>query len=92
MSQFNSLGIQTLIIILLKQNIMKKHLLILPLLLANFSQALAFCGFYVAKADAKLFNKSSSVIIIRDGNPNDDYDEQRFSGRFERFCDGSSGS
>ncbi|GAB4136785.1 MAG: DUF2330 domain-containing protein [Bacteroidia bacterium] len=27
----------------------------------------AFCGFYVAKADAKLFNKTSQVIIVRDG-------------------------
>ena len=27
----------------------------------------AFCGFYVAKADAKLFNKSSQVVIVRDG-------------------------
>jgi len=26
----------------------------------------AFCGFYVAKADATLFNKSSQVIIVRD--------------------------
>jgi hypothetical protein len=31
------------------------------------SQVHAFCGFYVAKADAKLFNKSSQVIIARDG-------------------------
>jgi len=30
--------------------------------------ALAFCGFYVAKADAKLFNKSSKVVLTRDGN------------------------
>jgi hypothetical protein len=30
--------------------------------------ALAFCGFYVARGDAKLFNKSSQVIIARDGN------------------------
>ncbi len=30
--------------------------------------AKAFCGFYVAKADAKLFNKSSQVIFVRDGN------------------------
>jgi hypothetical protein len=30
--------------------------------------ALAFCGFYVAKADAKLFNKSSKVVLARDGN------------------------
>ena len=29
---------------------------------------LAFCGFYVAKADSKLFNKSSQIILVRDGN------------------------
>ncbi len=28
----------------------------------------AFCGFYVAKADATLFNKSSQVILVRDGD------------------------
>ncbi|MDQ2979530.1 MAG: DUF2330 domain-containing protein [Acidobacteriota bacterium] len=27
----------------------------------------AFCGFYVAKADAKLFNRSSQVVLVRDG-------------------------
>lgn len=30
--------------------------------------ALAFCGFYVAKADTKLFNKASKVAIMRDGD------------------------
>ncbi len=30
--------------------------------------ALAFCGFYVAKADTKLYNQASQVIIARDGN------------------------
>jgi hypothetical protein len=30
--------------------------------------AFAFCGFYVAKADSKLFNKSSKVVLVRDGN------------------------
>jgi hypothetical protein len=29
--------------------------------------ARAFCGFYVAKADAKLFNRSSQVALVRDG-------------------------
>jgi hypothetical protein len=29
--------------------------------------AAAFCGFYVAKADSKLFNKSSKVVLTRDG-------------------------
>src|SRR5687767_8564320 len=28
----------------------------------------AFCGFYVAQADAKLFNNSSQVAIARDGD------------------------
>ncbi|WP_425408338.1 DUF2330 domain-containing protein [Hyphococcus sp.] len=30
--------------------------------------AVAFCGFYVAKADTKLFNKASKVAIMRDNN------------------------
>src|ERR1700688_1709016 len=30
--------------------------------------ARAFCGFYVGKADAKLFNEASQVILVRDGN------------------------
>ena len=25
----------------------------------------AFCGFYVAKADAKLFNRASQVVLVR---------------------------
>ena len=29
--------------------------------------AVAFCGFYVAKADTKLFNKASKVVLMRDG-------------------------
>ncbi|HXM76037.1 MAG TPA: DUF2330 domain-containing protein, partial [Thermoanaerobaculia bacterium] len=29
--------------------------------------ARAFCGFYAAKADAKLFNRSSQVVLVRDG-------------------------
>src|SRR3989442_5720991 len=28
----------------------------------------SFCGFYAAKADAKLFNKASQVVIVRDGD------------------------
>jgi hypothetical protein len=30
--------------------------------------AAAFCGFYVAQADAKLFNKSSKVVLTREGD------------------------
>jgi hypothetical protein len=29
---------------------------------------MGFCGFYVAKADAKLFNKASQVVLVRDGD------------------------
>jgi len=29
---------------------------------------LSFCGFYVAKADTKLFNKASQVVLVRDGD------------------------
>lgn len=38
------------------------------LTLALVSQAAAFCGFFVARADTKLFNRSNQVIIARDGN------------------------
>jgi hypothetical protein len=34
---------------------------------AALTPAGAFCGFYVAQADAKLFNKSSKVVLTRDG-------------------------
>jgi hypothetical protein len=32
------------------------------------SPATAFCGFYVAKADTKLFNQASQVVLVRDGD------------------------
>ncbi|HEY7185287.1 MAG TPA: DUF2330 domain-containing protein [Vicinamibacterales bacterium] len=35
---------------------------------ASASSAEAFCGFYVAKADGKLFNKASHVVLVRDGD------------------------
>ena len=40
---------------------------ILAQLAAQTLPAGAFCGFYVAKADSKLFNKSSKVVLTRDG-------------------------
>jgi Na+-translocating ferredoxin:NAD+ oxidoreductase RnfD subunit len=30
--------------------------------------ALAFCGFYVSKADTTLFNRASKVVLVRDGD------------------------
>ena len=45
---------------------------LLVLLLAcalPFSERVAaFCGFYVARADARLFNRASQVVLVRDGD------------------------
>ena len=38
------------------------------LILSCATQAIAFCGFYVGGADAKLFNKASQVVIARNGD------------------------
>ena len=40
---------------------------VLAQLAASAGPAFAFCGFYVAKADAKMFNKSSKVVLVRNG-------------------------
>ena len=36
--------------------------------LAVSTSARAFCGFYVAKADTRLFNSASQVVLARDGD------------------------
>jgi hypothetical protein len=36
--------------------------------LAGSSEARAFCGFYVGRADADLFNDASQVVLVRDGS------------------------
>lgn len=46
---------------------MKKQTIVLAFLLMVQLQVHAFCGFYVARADAKLFNKTSQVILVRNG-------------------------
>src|SRR6185295_3996827 len=53
-----------------KEPKMKVSRLILcaALLSAAGRDAGAFCGFYVAKADTKLFNKTSQVALVRDGD------------------------
>jgi hypothetical protein len=45
---------------------MSKHTFILILTFIAAARAHAFCGFYVAKGDAKLFNRASQVVIVRD--------------------------
>ena len=45
---------------------MLKRSFILIVMLFAASQAHAFCGFYVAKGDTKIFNRASQVVIVRD--------------------------
>ena len=47
---------------------MKKKLLIIGVLVAISPLLFSFCGFYVSKADGTLKNKTSQVILVRDGN------------------------
>ncbi len=54
---------------------MRRHSSLLSLLGLSFAglalcagTAQAFCGFYVAKADSKLFNQASQVVLVRDGD------------------------
>ena len=50
--------------------IFKKSAAFIILISMVTHEAMAFCGFYVSKADGTLKNKTSQVIIVRDGNRN----------------------
>ena len=45
-----------------------KKFLAFSALTVTLGMAHAFCGFYVGKADANLFNEASQVIVVRDGD------------------------
>ena len=47
---------------------MKSKLLIIGGLIVLSPMLYSFCGFYVSKADGTLKNKTSQVILVRDGN------------------------
>ncbi|HMH21894.1 MAG TPA: DUF2330 domain-containing protein [Puia sp.] len=47
---------------------------------------MAFCGFYVSKADGTLKNKTSQVILVRDGNRNTITMYNDFKGNFKDFA------
>ncbi|MEO7306073.1 MAG: DUF2330 domain-containing protein [Ferruginibacter sp.] len=47
---------------------MKKKLFFIGGLIAISPLLFSFCGFYVSKADGTLKNKTSQVILVRDGN------------------------
>jgi hypothetical protein len=52
----------------LKQTIKRSLALIMAMI--SIQNVHAFCGFYLAKADASLFNNRSEVILVRDGTRN----------------------
>jgi len=47
---------------------MKKKIFVIACLLGFSPLLFSFCGFYVSKADGTLKNKTSQVILVRDGN------------------------
>lgn len=53
-------------------------------LLAN--QASAFCGFYVGKADTKLYNQASKVVLVRDGDRTVITMSNDFQGEMKEFA------
>ncbi len=51
------------------KSVVRSLLLAAPLALSVVAaDAHAFCGFYVAQADSKLFNEASKVVMVRDGD------------------------
>lgn len=68
------------------KSLMKKMaaLLFLSLLLGH--EAAAFCGFYVSKADGTLKNKTSQVIMVREGDRNVITMYNDFQGNFKDFA------
>lgn len=50
------------------ENMIRFMLSVLTLIVLAPTSAQAFCGFYVAKADAGLFNKASKVVLSRSDN------------------------
>jgi hypothetical protein len=50
---------------------MRRLIVVAAILLSLFPfsrSVLSFCGFYVARGDARLFNKASQVVLVRDAN------------------------
>src|SRR5688572_21441151 len=47
---------------------MKTLLAAIVFTLVSHQSLFAFCGFYVAKGDTKVFNRASQVVLVRDGD------------------------
>jgi len=50
------------------------------------TQSFAFCGFYVAKAGANIFNKKSQVILVHDGDRTTITMQNDFKGDLKEFA------
>ncbi|HEV3324292.1 MAG TPA: DUF2330 domain-containing protein [Puia sp.] len=74
----------------LKNNLMRtkmRKFAALAVLLAMIgNEAMAFCGFYVSKADGTLKNKTSQVILVRDGDRNTITMFNDFKGNIKDFA------
>ncbi|MCB1190974.1 MAG: DUF2330 domain-containing protein [Leptospiraceae bacterium] len=65
----------------------KLFLFLVCVLLIRFPSGIeAFCGFYVAKADASLYNKVSRVVMIRDANRTVIGMMNDYKGELEKFA------
>jgi len=71
---------------LIMKPFMKKLAAVLILTAMISHEAFAFCGFYVSKADGTLKNKTSQVILVRDGNRNVITMYNDFKGNFKDFA------
>ena len=47
---------------------------------------LGFCGFYVGKADTRLFNQASQVVLVRDGDRTVMTMVSDFNGQLKEFA------
>jgi len=56
------------------------------LFLSAFQYSSGFCGFYVAKAGANVFNNKSEVILVRDGIKTTITMRNDFKGKLSRFA------
>src|ERR1700681_656258 len=48
--------------------VMVRRLVTFSFIFLSAASAHAFCGFYVAKGDAKVFNRASQVVLVRDAD------------------------
>jgi hypothetical protein len=68
------------------RSLTKKMAAVLILIAMASNQAMAFCGFYVSKADGTLKNKTSQVIIVHDGDRNTITMFNDFKGNLKDFA------